>query len=97
MNIHFTDEALQWFQKEMDLQKGDSIRFYVRYGGSSPIQEGFSLGLNKEAPMETGAEKEQEGILFFVEERDLWYFDGYDLHVGYDEKRDEPVYDYHKK
>lgn len=42
MNIALTDEALQWFKQEMEVEPGDTIRFYARYGGSSPFHEGFS-------------------------------------------------------
>ncbi|CAM4011308.1 HesB/YadR/YfhF family protein [Lederbergia lenta] len=94
MNITLTDKALEWFKDEMLLKKGDFVRFYVRYGGSSPIQEGFSLGVNKEEPMEVGVSHEQDGVIYFVEERDTWYFDKYDLFVDYDEKTDGPSYEY---
>lgn len=94
MEIKLTDRAAEWFESEMSLHSGDFVRFYVRYGGSSPIQQGFSLGVNKEEPMDPGIEMEKNGITYFVETRDVWYFDQYDLVVDYDEKQDEPIYDY---
>ncbi len=33
---------------------------------------------------------------FFVEEEDVWFFDGHDLYVDYDEKEDELLFDYKK-
>lgn len=33
-----------------------------------------------------------DGILFFIDEADEWFFKGYDLEVDYDETLDEPVY-----
>lgn len=33
MNIIITPKALDWFKKELDLQAGDAIRFFARYGG----------------------------------------------------------------
>ncbi|KRG09700.1 HesB/YadR/YfhF family protein [Lederbergia galactosidilytica] len=94
MEIKLTDKAAEWFESEMFLHTGDYVRFYVRYGGSSPIQQGFSLGVNKEEPMDPGIEMEKNGITYFIEMRDIWYFDNYDLIVDYDEKQDEPIYNY---
>lgn len=39
---------------------------------------------------------EIDGISFYVESRDEWFFDGHDLHVDYDEKEDELKFDYVK-
>lgn len=96
MQIHLTDKAAEWFHNEMFLEKGDYVRFYVRYGGSSPIQHGFSLGVNKETPIDVGVLHERNGIKYFIETRDTWYFDGHDLYVDYNEKLDEPSYEYKK-
>lgn len=96
MNIVLSKTAVKWFEDEMFVKKGDFVRFYVKYGGSSPIQQGFSLGVNKEKPIEIGAMVEHHEATYFVEERDIWYFDGHDLHVDYDEKIDEPLYHYVK-
>ncbi|MCR2822890.1 HesB/YadR/YfhF family protein [Lederbergia panacisoli] len=96
MEIHLTDKAAEWFHDEMYLTKGDYVRFYVRYGGSSPIQQGFSLGVNKEEPIDVGILYERDGINYFIENRDTWYFDGHDLYVDYNQKLDEPLYEYKK-
>ena len=96
MQIKITDSASRWFKEEMDIKKGDAIRFYVRYGGSSPLHEGFSLGLNKEEPMDPGATYELDGCTYFIEERDMWYFSNHDLLVDYDKESDGPVYSYEK-
>ncbi|MBS4203483.1 HesB/YadR/YfhF family protein [Lederbergia citrea] len=96
MQIQITDRAAKWFQTEMLLQEGDYIRFYVRYGGASPIQAGFSLGVYKEEPFDIGVLHKQNGINYFIEERDLWYFNGHNLFVDYDDQSDGPLYDYKK-
>lgn len=49
MEIRLSEKALTWFKQEMEVEKGDFIRFYARYGGSSPFHEGFSLGMTREA------------------------------------------------
>ena len=44
MEILLTDKASDWFQAEMFLQKGDFVRFFVRYGGASTIQRRILFG-----------------------------------------------------
>lgn len=96
MEIHLTDEVVQWFKNEMFLKNGDSIRFFVKYGGSSPVQEGFSLGIANESPGDAAVQTERNGILFYIEEKDLWYFDQHHLYISYDQDLDEPIYEYKK-
>ena len=96
MDIQLSKEAVQWFQDEMLIKEGDHVRFFVRYGGSSPIQDGFSLGVSKDDPIEAAVTKEEDGITFYVEEKDVWYFDGHDLEVAYSDKSEGPSYDYTK-
>ncbi|MEK3936330.1 hypothetical protein MKY41_13445 [Sporosarcina sp. FSL W7-1349] len=47
-------------------------------------------------PIRAVASVKNSGILLFIEENDLWFFDGHDLHVDYDEKLDELSYTYVK-
>lgn len=94
MQIEVTKRAALWFKEEMLDHKKGYIRFYVRYGGSSPIQEGFSLGVNNEEPNEPGATFEVDGNVFYVEEEDLWYFKDHHLLVDYDKQTDGPIYIY---
>jgi uncharacterized protein YneR len=37
-------KAIKWFQEELRIKHGASVRFTVRYGGDSSIQPGYSLG-----------------------------------------------------
>lgn len=96
MNIRISNEAAQWFIEEMDVETGDSIRFFARYGGSSPLHEGFSLGVIREQPDEAAVETILNGVRYYVETRDLWYFDGHDLHVDVNRDLEELQYDYVK-
>lgn len=94
MNIVISDNALAWFQEEMEAVSGEYIKFFARYGGSSPLHDGFSMGITKELPDEIAAVSEIRGIRFYVEERDLWFFDGHDLHVDVDTARNELSFRY---
>lgn len=89
MQITITKPAIKWFQKEIGLKEGDSIRFYARYGGFGGVHKGFSLAMEKMDPVNPGAETVENGIRFFVEESDIWYFDGKDLRIKYSRKFDE--------
>lgn len=94
MDIIVNDKATNWYINELDLQKGDKVKFFVRYGGCSNVQKGFSLGVAKQIPEDVGSSVDSQGITFFVEDRDLWYFDNHNLHVDLDEEIDEPVFSY---
>ena len=97
MKLVVTNDAIQWLIEEVGLNNGDTVKFHARYGGSSPVQLGFSLGFTKDTPDLVASSVEKQGILFFVEESDLWFFDGHDLHLDYDEKLDEINYMYLKE
>ncbi|WP_046176131.1 HesB/YadR/YfhF family protein [Domibacillus indicus] len=97
MKIEITNQAKKWFEEEMQVKKGGFVRFYVRYGGSSPLHEGFSLGAAKDEPIEPDVTVSYDGITYFVEEKDVWYFDGHDLKVGFDDALQEPAYEYIKE
>ena len=96
MQIVISDEALNWFQKDMEVVSGESIRFFARYGGSSPLHEGFSLGVTKEDPDEASVEMIVDGVRYYIESRDEWFFDGHDLIVEVDPKLQELSYAYKK-
>ncbi|MFK2825165.1 HesB/YadR/YfhF family protein [Bacillus sp. B190/17] len=97
MNIQLDPRVLIWFKDEMNVSSGHYIRFFVRYGGSSPLHQGFSLGVSKDEPIEIGTKIEADGAVYFIEQSDLWYFDNHDLYVKYNEKLDEPEYEYIKQ
>ena len=95
VNIHINDQAMEWFKREVQLVSGDKVRFYTKIYGTSPIREGYALGFTVDADSDNAAVQiKKDGITFFVDERDLWFFEGYDLSVGYDDKLDEVAYEY---
>ncbi|GKV57539.1 hypothetical protein NCCP2222_34860 [Sporosarcina sp. NCCP-2222] len=96
MKIVLSEEALEWFHEEMDVEPGDEIKFFARYGGASPLHEGFSLGIRKEGHDEIGVETKQDGVLFYIEKRDEWFFSGHDLHVTVNPQLNELHFSYEK-
>jgi len=96
MNIHISDEAFNWYKNEFSLKDGDYVKFFVRYGGFHSLQRGFSLGISLEKPYDIGVGTKKNGVTFYVEEKDLWYFDQHDLYVNYNRIYDEPEFHYEK-
>ncbi|WP_147534715.1 HesB/YadR/YfhF family protein [Bacillus marasmi] len=92
MKIHISHEAAQWYKNELQLKNGDNVRFYARYGGHSSVQQGFSLGLSTDVPMDIGVKEEIVGITFFIEDGDLWYFDEKDLYIDINQQFSEPEF-----
>ncbi|WP_458413166.1 HesB/YadR/YfhF family protein [Schinkia sp. CFF1] len=86
--------ALEWYKREMELLEGDCVRFYARYGGESDLQAGFSLGMMVEKPKEPIIQVMNDGITFYVERDDEWYFDNHNLTVTYNETYDEIEFQY---
>ncbi|MDQ0220478.1 hypothetical protein ELQ35_14015 [Peribacillus cavernae] len=97
MNLVISDEAANWYKDEIGLKNGDKVRFFARYGGSSKVQSGFSLGVSIENETRNiGVETNKQGIIFYIEEEDFWYFDGHDLSVEFNSTADEPEFEYQK-
>ncbi|CQR46009.1 Iron-sulphur cluster biosynthesis [Paraliobacillus sp. PM-2] len=90
MELSITQPAVKWFINEMDLKEGDFVRFFVRYGGHGGIHKGFSLGIStNDTPNDPALRTTGNGITFFVEKSDAWYFDGMNFHIKYTRKFDD--------
>ncbi|MFC4402651.1 HesB/YadR/YfhF family protein [Gracilibacillus xinjiangensis] len=92
MEMSITKPAAKWFINELDLEENDAIRFFARYGGFCGVHKGFSLALEKSEPNNPGLNVKEEGILFYVEQSDVWYFDNKNFHIKYSRKFDEIEY-----
>ena len=97
MKIVLSNEAMAWFKEEMETTSGEYIRFYARYGGSSQLHEGFSLGVTKEYKTHSGGiQTETDGITFYIEESDIWYLDGNDMLVELNSATNELEFNFSK-
>ncbi|UPM53679.1 HesB/YadR/YfhF family protein [Gottfriedia acidiceleris] len=96
MKITISEDALKWFQDEMNVKGGDTIRFFARYGGNSTIHKGYSLGVTKEQPVDIGESITIDNVVYFINETDLWYFKDYNLSVIVNENN-ELHFDYEPK
>lgn len=94
MRIELSDKAHQWFVDELNLSKGDSLRIFGKYGGKTNIHVGFSTGITVVEPTRIGGQLDYEGITYFTEEADEWFFGDHCLVIDFDETTGEPTYFY---
>lgn len=81
MNLEITEKAIEWFKDELEFNDDQALRFFVRYGGEFQLKQGFSPAFTVEelSSSEVGFKDEKNDIPFFIDEKDLWYFDDNDL------------------
>ena len=96
MQLTIDKKAQAWFEEEMGVSKERGVRFLGKVYGCSPIHEGFSLAVEVDAPSNPYVSVEENGITYFVETGDEWFFRGHNLEVSFDEKLKEPSYNYTK-
>lgn len=98
MKLNVTEAAMKWFKEEVELESGDKVRFLVQIYGDSAVREGYSLAFTLDKDdRKKAVEYEEDGIEFYINETDVWFFDGHDLSVEYDEDKDEVVFNYIKQ
>ena len=94
MELTISPKAHAWFKKEIILNPGQGIRFFGKVYGNTPVHEGFSVGMSVDTPNRPLVHVTVEDFNYFIEEDDQWFFEGYQLVVNYDEKLDEPSYEF---
>ncbi len=97
MKITISDSASKWFQDEMGLSAGNGVRFYGKVYGSTPVHEGFSLALTRDDhPHDIYSQTIKDGISYYINQGDEWFFKGYDFGVDYDPNKDKDsvIYSY---
>lgn len=97
MEITVNPKAAAWYKEEVGIREGFGIRFKSKIYANSPMTEGFGIAMDADEPLNPIASLTTDnGVLFFVEENDEWFFNGHDLYVDYDETLKEPRYVYLK-
>lgn len=94
MNLHITQKAADWYMDELELDTPTQIRLFPRYGGVGGIIPGFSVGINNDVPEVIHTSSTVSDILFFIEEKDSWYFEGHHLTIQFNEDLNEPEFIY---
>jgi uncharacterized protein YneR len=86
MMISIDEKAFSWFNKEFELSKPFSIRMFPQYAGLGEKHKGYSLAFSAETPTNAGFTKEINGITFYVEGNDIWFFDDTETYLSIDPK-----------
>jgi len=89
MTISIDQNAYKWFEKEFDTQKPFYIRLYPQYAGFGDKNKGYSLAFALETPAIAAQQQEIDGITFFVESNDTWFFDETDVEIKYSDAEQE--------
>ncbi|MHC5229763.1 HesB/YadR/YfhF family protein [Enterococcus sp. LJL99] len=92
MQLTVTPKAQEWFEKEVGASSDNGIRFFGKIYGKTEVHDGFSIAMSVEQPEQPLIKEVLNGVPYFIEETDDWFFNGYDLTVDYDEVNDEPKY-----
>ncbi|MDP4083986.1 MAG: hypothetical protein Q8934_05140 [Bacillota bacterium] len=86
MFISIDEKAFSWFTKEFDMNKPFSIRLFPQYAGFGEKHKGYSLAFSAETPNNAGFTKQFDGITFYVEENDTWFFNDTETYLTVDPK-----------
>lgn len=91
--ISLSPRILQWFKEDMHLKEGNGVKFFGKVYGETNAHSGFSAGMARaDHPNKPVVDQVIDGIHFYIQTSDYWFFDGLDVQVGYDEKIDGPSY-----
>ncbi|MEY8446038.1 HesB/YadR/YfhF family protein [Enterococcus ratti] len=97
MELSVTENARKWFEEELSIPEHYGIRFFGKVYGKTEVHDGFSIGMSVEQPEQPIKTKIIDGLLFFIEGADEWFFKGYDLIVDYDATLNEPMYHFKER
>lgn len=88
MYLTITPGAARWYREEMELEPGDKLKFFGKVYGKL---NGFSFGIALMDPQEEMvASQEIDGIIYYVDRGDEWFFNSDDLLIDLDPDTQEP-------
>lgn len=96
MFISIDERAATWFSREFEFNKPFSIRMFPQYAGFGVKNKGFSLAFSAETPTNVGYSNEVNGVTFFVEVNDVWFFEDTETSLTVDNHLDEIVVTYNE-
>lgn len=97
MKLTVDEKAADWFKEEVGIREGAGIRIKAKIYGGSPVRDGFGLAIDPVEPMTPIASfTANNGVLFFIEDTDEWFFDEHDLTITLNDQLKEPRYIYSK-
>lgn len=94
MKITVESAARDWFKDEFSLKSGYGIHLFGKVYGQTSVHDGFSVGVEAVPIEDVATQTTSDGITFFTTGRDEWFFAGYNLQIGFNEKLAEPEYQF---
>ncbi|MEH7093533.1 HesB/YadR/YfhF family protein [Neobacillus vireti] len=89
MFISIDEKAALWFMREFEMKKPINIRLFPQYAGFGEKNKGFSLAFSAEQPENVGYTQEMNGITFYVEGNDIWFFEDTETYLSFNEVIEE--------
>ncbi|NHC39924.1 hypothetical protein G6549_08080 [Bacillus sp. MM2020_1] len=96
MFISIDERAASWFTREFEFNKPFSIRMFPQYAGFGNKHKGYSLALSAEKPANVGYTNVVNGITFFVEVNDVWFFEDTETCLTIDNDSEELLVQYNE-
>lgn len=91
MKLNIDKEVVEWYKKELHLKDGQSIKLYGKVYGP---MNGFSMAIEITEPTRPFFTQELDGVTFFVEKNDAWFFEDKEINATMDSTYKEPRYDF---
>ncbi|RHW34163.1 hypothetical protein D1B31_19895 [Neobacillus notoginsengisoli] len=85
MFLSLDEKAIHWFSKEFEINAPFSIRLFPQYAGFGQKHKGYSLAFSAETPVNASFTQEMNGLIFFIEENDRWFFEDTKTYLFFDE------------
>ncbi|MDP4169645.1 MAG: hypothetical protein Q8906_03470 [Bacillota bacterium] len=85
MYISIDEKAFSWFTDEFNVCTPFYIRLFPQYAGFGEKHKGYSLAFSAEVPSDAEYVKEVNGITFFIEGNDTWFFEDTKTFLTFDE------------
>jgi uncharacterized protein YneR len=94
MFISIDERAASWFTSEFEVNKPVNIRMFPQYAGFGNKHKGFSLAFSAEKPANVGYTNVVNGITFFIDVNDVWFFEETETCLTVDNYSDELLIKY---
>nr|WP_263328455.1 hypothetical protein [Neobacillus sp. Marseille-Q6967] len=89
MFISIDEKAASWFTKEFEFTKPLAIRMYPQYSGFGEKHKGYMLAFSAETPTNAEFTQKINGITFYVEGNDIWFFEDTETYLSVNSPLDE--------
>ncbi|MDO4455603.1 MAG: iron-sulfur cluster biosynthesis protein [Ligilactobacillus agilis] len=90
--ITMSPKASEWFRNEMHLQPGNGIKLFGKGYGETNAHQGFSQGISRcDHPVDPVVDEVIDGIHYYIQAFDEWFFAGLDVYIDYDAEIDGPT------